>query len=326
MPPRMHPIFFNDFGRLRSGWRLTIFLLVLIVLFIVWEQLVRVLYGLVSSYRPIPFVDLVLEVVYRGGSLVIALGLGYLCAHLFEDLPWRSLGASFSRGWFKDLVIGSIAGFATLAVAVVIAIGGRGLTFSINHVDWASIARSMIGSGVLLVIAAFAEEAIFRGYALQTLTRAKLAWLGVVLTLALFAVAHLTNPNVVPGFTLINTSIAGLWFAVAYLRTRSLWLPLGLHWSWNWALGWFFGLPVSGLSLASHPLMNASDTGPLWLTGGSYGIEGGIAATIALSLCTLFLWRTSIISADPELKKLTSEENPVTHPSVLSIRPAGDHA
>jgi len=326
MQPPMQPIFFNDFGRLRSGWRLAIFLLVLIIFFIVWEQVVRVLYGLFTGYRSMPFAELVLGLVYRGGLLVIALGLGYLCAHLFEELPWRSLGASFSRGWFKDLIIGSVLGFATLALAVVIAIIGRGLRFSVNQVDWTLIVRSMIGSGVILVIAAFAEEAIFRGYALQTLTRAKLAWLGVVLTLALFGAAHLTNPNVVPGFTFANTAIAGLWFAVAYLRTRSLWLPLGLHWSWNWALGWFFGLPVSGLNLASHPLLKASDTGPIWLNGGSYGIEGGIGATIALALCTLFLWRTSIISADPELKKLTSEENPVTHPSVLSIRPADDHA
>jgi len=322
----MHPIFFNDSGRLRSGWRLTIFLLILIFSLILWEQIVRVLYGLVSGHWSIPHPDLVLGLVYRGGLLVIALGVGYLCAHFLEELPWRSLGASLHKGWLKDLIIGSVLGFATLVVAVVIAIVGRGLRFSVNQVDRTSIVRSMIGSGVILVIAAFAEEALFRGYALQTLTRAKLAWLGVVLTLALFGVAHLTNPNVVPGFTFTNTAIAGLWFAVAYLRTRSLWLPLGLHWSWNWALGWFFGLPVSGLNLASHPLLKASDTGPLWLTGGSYGIEGGLGATIALALCTLFLWRTSIISADPELKKLTSEENLVTHPSVLSIRPADDHA
>jgi len=324
----MHPIFFNDSGRLRSGWRLTIFLLLLIFFSIVWEQIVRTLYGFVSSYRSIPHPDLVLGLVYRGGLLVVALGVGYLCAHFLEELPWRSLGASFHRGWFRDFIIGSVLGFATLVVAVVIAIIGRGLRFSVNDADWTAIVRSMIGSAAILIVAAFAEEALFRGYALQTLTRAKLAWLGVALTLVLFGIAHLTNPNVVPGFTFTNTAIAGLWFAIAYLRTRSLWLPLGLHWSWNWALGWFFGLPVSGLKLASHPLLKASDTGPIWLNGGSYGIEGGIASTIALalSLCTLFVWRTSIISADPELKKLTSEENPVTDPSVLSIRPADDHA
>jgi membrane protease YdiL (CAAX protease family) len=322
----MLELFFNPVGRLRSGWRLLIFLLVLIVLDIVWEQVVRTLYGFVSTYRSIPYPDFLLGLAFRGGLLVIALGLGYLCAHILEELPWRSLGASFHKGWFRDLIIGSVLGFLTLAVAVVIAMAGRGISFSINQINSAGIIKSMIGSGVLLVVAAFAEEAMFRGYALQTLARAKLAWLGVAFTLALFGVAHLTNPNTVPGFTFINTAIAGLWFAIAYFRTRSLWLPLGLHWAWNWALGWFFGLPVSGLNVASHPLMKASDTGPFWLTGGSYGIEGGLAGTIALALGTLVIWRISMISADPELKKLTSEENPVTHPSVLSIRPADDHA
>lgn len=322
----MLEVFFNPYGRLRSGWRLTIFLLVLIVLSTVWEQIVRTLYGFVSTSRSIPYPDFLLGLAFRGGLLVIALGLGYLCAHILEELPWRSLGASFHTGWFKDLIIGSALGFLTLTLGVVIAMAGRGVSFSINPINGAAVIKSMIGSGVLLVIAAFAEEAMFRGYALQTLSRARLAWLGVALTLALFGVAHLTNPNTVPGFTFINTSIAGLWFAIAYLRTRSLWLPLGLHWAWNWALGWFFGLPVSGLNVAAHPLMKASDIGPYWLTGGSYGIEGGLAGTVALALGTLVIWRFSMISADPELKKLTSEENPVTHPSVLSIRPADDHA
>ena len=322
----MIEIFFNPYGRLRSGWRLTIFLLILIVLDIVWEQSVRTLYGFVSTYGSIPYSDFLLGLAFRGGLLVTALGLGYACAHILEELPWRSLGASFHKGWLKDLVIGSALGFLTLAVGVVVAMVGRGVSFSINPVNWSAVIKSMIGSVVLLVVAAFAEEAMFRGYALQTLTRAKLAWLGVALTLALFGVAHLTNPNTVPGFTFINTSIAGLWFAIAYLRTRSLWLPLGLHWAWNWALGWFFGLPVSGLKVASHPLMTASDTGPFWLTGGTYGIEGGLAGTIALALGTLVIWLIPMISADPELKTLTSQENPVTHPSVLSIRPADDHA
>ena len=322
----MQKILFNPFGRLRSGWRLVLFLLVFIVLSMLWGSTTRTLYGLVSSYWSIPHAELVLEVVFRGGLLAISLGAGLLCAHFLEELPWRSLGASFHKGWFRDLSIGSAVGFAALAVAVVIATVGRGLRFSLNHVEWASMLRSMIGSGVMLFVAAFAEEAMFRGYALQTLSRAKLAWLGVLLTLALFGVAHVTNPNVVPGFTFANTSLAGLWLAVAYLRTRSLWLPLGVHWAWNWALGWFFGLPISGLSLVSHPLLAASDKGPFWLTGGNYGIEGGLACTIALALCTVFLWRTSLVSPDPELKKLTSEENPVTDRFVLSIRPANDHA
>src|ERR1044072_849585 len=139
MQPPMHPIFFNDFGRLRSGWGLGIFLLVLIVGFIVLEPIVRTLYGFISSYWSIPHPELVLGLSSKGGSLVVALGVGYLCAHFLEELPWRSLGASFTRGWFKDLVIGSALGFATLAVAVVIEIGGPGLRLCVKYVDWATV-------------------------------------------------------------------------------------------------------------------------------------------------------------------------------------------
>jgi hypothetical protein len=162
---------------------------------------------------------------------------------------------------------------------------------------------------------------MFRGYGLQTLTRAKLAWVGVLMTSVPFALVHLSNPNVVPGVTFANTALAGIWLAAAYLRTRSLWLALGVHWSWNWALGWFFGLPISGIRLVSNPLFEGQDNGPKWLTGGSYGIEGGVAATIALILFTVFLWKTRWLSATPELKQMTSEENPALSEPVISIRP-----
>jgi hypothetical protein len=167
---------------------------------------------------------------------------------------------------------------------------------------------------------------MFRGYGLQTLSRAKLAWLGVLLTSVPFGLVHLGNPNVVPGVTFTNTALAGIWLAAAYLRTRSLWLPLGVHWAWNWALGWFFGLPISGIQLVSNPLLQTQDNGPKWLTGGSYGIEGGVACTIALTLFTVFLWKTRWLTATPELKQMTSEENPAASEPVLSIRPADDQA
>jgi hypothetical protein len=178
----------------------------------------------------------------------------------------------------------------------------------------------------VLFVAALAEEAIFRGYPLQTFARAKLASVGVLVTLMFFGYVHLSNPNAMPGMTFVNTALAGLWLAVGYLRTRSLWFPLGLHWSWNWALGWFFGLPVSGLNVVSHPLLKGNDLGPEWLTGGSYGLEGGVAATVVLVVFTFFTWRTRWVSPTPELKKLTSEENPVLPSRELSIRSADEAA
>lgn len=323
----MHKIFINEYGRLRSGWRLVLYVFAYIAAAFLIGTVLQVAYLLVFTFVPqISRLSFLADLIFRLGLLAAALVAGYLCVRIFEGLPWRSLGLTLHRGWFRDLAIGSAIGFAALVVAVGIAATAGGLDFSVNDLQIASVGRSMLGSATLLFVAALAEEAAFRGYPLQTLTRAKLALLGVLLTSMLFGFVHLSNPNVVPGYTFINTALAGVWLVVAYLRTRSLWLPLGVHWSWNWALGWFFGLPISGINLVSHPLLKASDSGPAWLTGGSYGIEGGLACTIALVCFTLFLWRTSWVSATPDLLKLTSEENPATPESVISIRPADDHA
>jgi len=118
-----------------------------------------------------------------------------------------------------------------------------------------------------------------------------------LLTSVPFAAVHLANPNVVPGFTFVNTALAGVWLAIAYLRTRSLWLPFGLHWSWNWTQASLLGLPVSGINrVAPTPVLHAFNAGPDWLTGGAYGIEGGAACTIALLASTLVVWRTNLIA------------------------------
>jgi len=309
----MRKIFINDFGRLRSGWRLLLYVFVFIAATFLITIALRTVYALVvGTGAPIPHSDFVFEIIYRVGLLAAALGAGYFCARLLEELPWRSLGLTLHQGWFKDLIIGSVIGLAALLIAVAVALIASGLRFSLNNAAPLTISRSMLGSAAVLFVAALAEEAMFRGYGLQTLSRAKLASLGVLLTSVPFALVHLSNPNVVPVVTFLNTALAGVWLAAAYLRTRSLWLPLGIHWSWNWAMGWIFGIPISGIHLVSNPLLNANDAGPSWLTGGSYGLEGGVACTIALALSTVFLWRTSLVSATPGLKKLTSEENPAT--------------
>ena len=320
----MRKIFLNDIGRLRSGWRVVIFVLAFIAVSFLIATVLRAGFAVVTAFVPgIPHPEFIAELIFRAGLLGAALGAGYLCTKFLEGLPWRSLGLTFHTGWFRDLAIGFAVGFGSLVIAV--AIASKGLHFSFTTAGLATV-RSLIGSLVLLFAAALAEEAMFRGYGLQTLSRAKLAWLGVLLTSVPFALVHLSNPNVVPVVTFANTALAGIWLAAAYLRTRSLWLALGVHWSWNWALGWFFGLPVSGINLVSNPLLQGQESGPKWLTGGTYGIEGGVACTISLILVTIFLWRTSLISATPELLKMTSEENPVTAEPVLTLRPADDQA
>jgi membrane protease YdiL (CAAX protease family) len=300
---------------------LLVFVLAFIAASLLLTTVLRIFYVAVIAIAPqSPRSNFVADFIFRIALLAAALGAGYLCARFLEGLPWRSLGLTLHVGWLRDLVIGSVIGFVSLAVAVGIAAAGNGLEFSINEASALAVTRSLLGSATLLFVAALAEEAMFRGYPLQTLSRAKLTLLGVLLTSVPFGIVHLSNPNVAPVTTFTNTVLAGIWLAAAYLKTRSLWLPLGVHWSWNWALGAFFGLPVSGLNLVSNPLLIATDAGPAWLTGGKYGIEGGVASTVALIVSTIFLWWTPWLKATPELKKLTSEENPAIPEPVISIR------
>jgi membrane protease YdiL (CAAX protease family) len=309
----LRQVFINNAGRLRSGWRVLIFLLVYVSLLFLLSTLVRVGYAVGLRIAPGRSLgSFVEDFIFRLILLTSALLAGYLCNRWLEGLPWRALGLTLHERWWRDLIIGSLIGVASLALATAIAAATGGLRFTASpRTMLLPVVQTLVMSALLFIFAALAEEALFRGYPLQTLTRARLAWLAILLTSVPFAAAHLQNPNVVKGFTFINTALAGVWLAVAYLRTRSLWLPLGVHWAWNWALGSLFGLPVSGITtIAPNPLLHGTDLGPAWLTGGNYGIEGGLACTIALVVSTIFIWRMTLVSATPEMDRLTSPAEP----------------
>jgi membrane protease YdiL (CAAX protease family) len=311
-------IFINEAKRLRSGWRLIIFIAIALVIGNLLFGVTRFAFtralGIATS-------DAILKsnwghLLQASMIFVVALLAGWACGAALEGLPLRALGWATHPGWLRDLLMGSLVGIASLLVATALATATGGFRFAFNSSQSLPvIGRTLVVSLFFFIIAAASEEVLFRGYPLQTMTRAHLAWVAIVITAALFASAHLDNPNVVPGFTFINTALAGVWLAVAYLRTRSLWFPLGIHWSWNWMMGAVLGLPVSGIErLTPSPLLRATDAGPAWLTGGAYGIEGGAACTVALLLSTVFIWRTRLIKASAEMKALTDHENPKEQP------------
>ena len=314
-------LLFNPVGRLRSGWRLVLFVAGYLVLMFFITSGMRLLYALLTyvapDMRPAEHLE---DLVFRLILLTASLAAGYICARLLEGLPWRSLGMTLHSRWLRDLLVGSAIGVGSIALATAIAFVGGGLRFSFSSAGLARVATTLLLAAFLFIVAALAEEALFRGYPLQTLTRARLAWLGVLLTSVPFAAVHLKNPNAGGILAFANTALAGIWLSIAYLRTRSLWFPLGAHWAWNWAMGALFGLPVSGTTrVAPNPLLVGTDLGPAWLTGAAYGIEGGLACTLALLVSTIFIWRTGLVSATEDLKQLTSQENPVGESRTLPV-------
>jgi membrane protease YdiL (CAAX protease family) len=303
----LNNIFFGTSGRLRSGWRFSVFVLGFAVTSIGIGAIGWMFFvAMPERFAPGTSAFLVANALL---SMIPALVIGWLCGKYLEGLPFKALGAWFMEGWFRHLLFGLLIGALTVAFAVAIAWVFGGLRFEFNAANSGAIAGSLVVTFVIFAVAAAFEEALFRGYVFQTFTRSGLAWLAILLTSVPFAIVHLNNPS--SGLiSTLNTALAGIWFGVAYLKTRDLWFVWGLHLMWNWVQGSFFGVEVSGMSeIVKAPLMNEIDSGPHWLTGQDYGIEGGIACTIALIVSSVLLNYIPALKPGDEMLALTSPES-----------------
>jgi membrane protease YdiL (CAAX protease family) len=309
-------ILIDRFQRPRSGWRFAIFVLA----FALMGTVIGSAAVFLTAFSiPIKLGTAGYLVVNGIAALAVSLLVGWLCGRFFEKLPFRALGASPAHGWLKNLTLGFVIGGLTLAAAALIGMTGGGLWFRLNaDASLYATFSTLAASFAIFAAAAAFEEALFRGYILQTFIRSDLTLFAVLLTAAIFATVHNANPNATR-LSWLNTFVAGLWFAVAYLRTRDLWLPFGLHLAWNWTQGAIFGVEVSGLTeIVKAPVLRESDSGPAWLTGGDYGLEGGVACTIALILSCVVIHVAPMLRADPEMLSLTSSPYRTAQPDIPS--------
>jgi hypothetical protein len=165
-----------------------------------------------------------------------------------------------------------------------------------------------------LLWAGLSEELAFRSYPFARLSEAfgwiarsrgprsrrELGgWMAGTCTGLLFGAVHLYNPHA-SWIGFVNTTLIGVFFAVFMMRTNSLWLLWGLHFSWNMTLGLILGLPVSGLRIFSV-IHEASTPGPQWLTGGFYGIEASATATAIILLAIVVVARLASRADAPDL-------------------------
>jgi membrane protease YdiL (CAAX protease family) len=140
---------------------------------------------------------------------------------------------------------------------------------------------------VLGLFPAISEEIFFRGILFRWCEELGGSWFALALTSAFFGLAHLGNPNATAFSSFAIAVEAGILLGGAYMLTRSLWLPMGLHAAWNITQGEIFDVPVSGLAMDG--LVNAKIQGPELLSGGQFGFEASIVAVFLATAVGVWL-------------------------------------
>jgi len=138
-----------------------------------------------------------------------------------------------------------------------------------------------------LVVAVF-EEVIVRGILFRLIEKRWGSYVALLLSALIFGVLHLANPNSSLIAALGLSIQAGLLLASAYIYTRSLWFPIAIHFAWNFTESGIFGAKVSG-NVMNKSLFVTKIDGPAWLTGGEFGPEGSIQATLFCLIATICL-------------------------------------
>ena len=217
----------------------------------------------------------------QGGGLLLAFGLatwiiGVKVLRLdLRDLRWRT-----SLGWARGFGAGLVLGILPAALAMLLGVIAGGAAWL---PDKGSLTEYLERIGLILLVlapAALAEEVIFRGVPLVVLSRVLGRPTALVLMSVLFALAHITNPDVTAR-ALGNITLAGILLSLAFYSPGGMWAAFGAHLGWNMTLAGL-GAPVSGLPF-EVPFVDYSMGGPAWLTGGAFGPEGGLLSTVAIT-------------------------------------------
>jgi hypothetical protein len=219
---------------------------------------------------------------------VLLISVVSIICQLVRRRPISELTGRINWVWVKELFSGLLIGAALMVLPAL-------LLTVLGYIHWQANAFSFstILSGFsIFLLAAIAEELLFRGFMFQRLIQAFGKWPAQLIVAALFLLTHANNPGMtgtVKTMASINIFVASMLFGIAYIKTKSLAMPLGLHFMANYMQGTVLGFGVSG-GEAPGVLKPIFDDAPIWLSGGDFGIEASIGGLVFLILISIALY------------------------------------
>jgi len=146
---------------------------------------------------------------------------------------------------------------------------------------------------LMLFVAAFDEEIVFRGYVLNNLMDSMNRWWALGVSSVVFALMHAGNPNVWSTFVpMTELFAAGFILGISYTFTKNLWFPTFFHFGWNFFQG-LFGFEISGMGVDSWKAIAHENSGqvPDIISGGAFGIEGSVISLCCTILGTYLIYK-----------------------------------
>lgn len=274
----MKNIFFNSQGRLRNGWWILIFIGFVAATRLVYGPITK---GIKQFGTPAEWLE--------PAAFIFILISTWACTLLRKE-PLSSIGFQIDQRWIKESFFGTVIGIGLIlaATGLIWAIGG--VRFELDPVR--SLGSLAYGFYVFLFVALF-EETLFRGFIFQRLLDGAGVWAAQIALALLFAFGHWDNPGMegtTKFWASLDLALAAVLLGLAYIRTRSLALPVGIHLGWNWAQGYLLGFGVSGTDLSGwfQPVFQGKAE---WLTGGNFGPEASIFAVLVDLIFIGLLWK-----------------------------------
>ena len=155
--------------------------------------------------------------------------------------------------------------------------------------DW----EKQLFSFTLFFLVAVSEEIFFRGILFRMINRRWNIWAALVISALFFGGLHILNDNATLWSSIAITIEAGSLLGAAYAYSKNIWLPIGIHWIWNYTQGNILGFPVSGEDNVTS-IITPEISGPQWLTGGSFGAEASVISAVIGLLISLWFIRKTI--------------------------------
>lgn len=281
----MKNIFYNDDKKVRNGWWILIFI------------------ALVAATRPIykpikeglshlGFTAQMLEPV----SFLLLLLVTWICIKIRKE-SLSDVGFGFSPRWFKHFFGGTIAGITMMLATVALVYLVGGVSFELDP----QRSLQVISYGFyLFLLGSLFEEILHRGFVFQRLIDGIGIWGAQLLIASLFTFGHWGNPGMEGStqiFSSIDLFLGSIILGLAYIKTHSLALPIGIHLGWNWMQGNVLGFGVTGHEQAGwfKPVFQGMQE---WVSGGEFGPEASIFSVVVsiVGLVILLRWKGTVKS------------------------------